>query len=95
MALRRTTAPLLRLTARSARSTIHRLTGRRGRVIIKMVRALAHDAATDETLKRSQLTVILRADKADRVAHRIGPAGAPDAMDVILRLHGEIVIHHV
>ena len=39
--------------------------------------------------------VVLRGDEADGVADGVRAAGAADAMDVILRVHREIVVHHV
>ena len=39
--------------------------------------------------------LIFRRNEADRIADRVRAAGASDAMDVILRVHREIVIHHV
>src|ERR1035437_3920285 len=67
---------------------------RRGRVVETLC-PFADDAAADESLQRAQFVPVLRRDKADRVAHRVRPAGAPDAMDIILRVHREIVIHHM
>ena len=54
---------------------------RRGRVI-ETFRLLAHDAAADESLEGTQLVVVFGSDKADRVAHRVRAARAPDAVDV-------------
>ena len=68
---------------------------RSGGIVIEAFRAFAHDAAADETLERTQRPVIFRRDETDRVADRMRAAGAADAMDVILRVHREIVIHHV
>ena len=67
---------------------------RRGR-IVETFRPLADDAAADESLQRAQFVPVLRRDKADGVAHRVRPAGAADAMDIIFRVHREIVIHHM
>ncbi len=39
--------------------------------------------------------MILRRDKTDRVADRVGAARASDAMHVILRVHRKVVIHDV
>ena len=37
--------------------------------------------------------MVFRGDEADRIADRMRAAGASDPMDVILGVHGEIVIH--
>jgi hypothetical protein len=68
--------------------------GHAGR-IVKSLRPLAHDAASDEAFQRPQRALIFRRDEADGVAHRLRPPCAADAMHVILRMHREIVIHHV
>src|ERR1039458_4995167 len=65
---------------------------RRGRVV-ETLRPLADDAAADESLQRAQFVTVLRRHKADGIAHRVRPAGASDTMDIILRMHREIVIH--
>src|SRR3954463_7832398 len=67
----------------------------RGGVVIKTFRAFPDNAAPDETLERTQRPVIFRRDKADRIADGKGAAGAANAMDVILRMHREIVVHDV
>ena len=67
----------------------------RGLTVAKALRFFPHDAAADETLERIERAVILRRDKADRVADGVGAAGAADAMDVVLGVHREIVIHDV
>ena len=54
-----------------------------------------HDAATDETLERTQRPLIFRRNETDRIADGVRAAGATDAMDVILRVHREIVVHHM
>ena len=69
--------------------------GRGGGRVIESLRALAHDAASDKPLQRPQLAVIFRRHKTDGIAHRVRPACPSDAMDVILRVHREIVVHHV
>src|ERR1700730_3521367 len=65
----------------------------RGRIVIESFRAFAHDAPPDKTLERAQRSVIFRRNEADCIADRERAAGASDAMDVILGVHGEIVIH--
>ena len=63
--------------------------------VIKSFRAFPHDAATDEAFKRAEFAVIFGRDKTDGVADRVRASGAADAMDVILDVHREIVIHDV
>ena len=64
-----------------------------GRFIIETFRFLPHNPATDETFKRAQRSLILWRDETDRIADSVGAPGASDAMNVILRVHREIVIH--
>ena len=71
------------------------IVGRRSGGIIKFLRFLPHDATADEAFERAEFAVIFGRDKADGVAHRMRPASAADAMDIILGVHREIVIHHV
>ena len=66
----------------------------RGRVV-ETLRPLANDAAADEPFQRAQFALIVRGDEADRVADRVRAARAANPVDVILRVHREIVIHHV
>ena len=63
--------------------------------IIKSLRPFPHDAATDEAFKRTEFAVVLGRDKADGVANRVRTSGAADAMDIILGVHREIIIHDV
>ena len=63
--------------------------------IIKSFRAFPHHTPPNETLRRTQQGLILRRDKADGIAHRLGPARAPDAMHIVFRMQGEIVINHM
>ena len=62
-------------------------------VIIKSVSLFANNATADEALQRAQLILILWSHKADRLAHRMSTAGAPDAVDIILGVHGKIEIN--
>jgi len=68
---------------------------RSGGTVIESFRLLPHDAATNEPFQRPQFALILRRHKADRIADGIGATRAADAVDVIFRMHGEIVIHHM
>ncbi len=68
---------------------------RRGCRVVETFGALAHEAAADEALERAQGAVIIRSDEADRVADGQGPARAADPVDVILRVHGKVVIDDV
>src|ERR1700720_3230476 len=68
---------------------------RRSHIVIETFCAFPHNAATDETFKRAQRSLIFRGDKADRIANGMRPTGAPNAVDVILRVHWKIVVHHM
>ncbi len=70
-------------------------TGGCGSRIVEAFRALAHDAPADEALERAQGAVIFGRYEADGVAHRVGAARPADAMDVVLGVHREVIIHHV
>src|ERR1051325_8044347 len=68
---------------------------RRGRGIIETFGPLAHNAAANETFERPQRVVVFRRDEADGIADGVRAAGAADAMDIILRMHRKIEVHHV
>jgi len=63
--------------------------------VIKPFGTLPHDTPADEAFNGAQLRVVFRGHEADGVAHRVGAAGSADAVDIILRVHRKIVIHHV
>ena len=65
------------------------------RVVVEAFRPFPHNAATDETFERAQRPLIFGRNKADRITDGVRAAGASNAMDVILRVHREIVVHHV
>src|SRR5213593_706705 len=44
----------------------------RGRVVIKTASFLSHNAATDKLFERTQLALVFRRDKTDRITHRMG-----------------------
>ncbi len=60
-----------------------------------MFKAFARQAASDEALQGTQIAVFIRADKAERVADRVGAARAADPVNVILIGHREIVVDDV
>ena len=66
-----------------------------GGVVIKSLGTFAHDAASDETFERAEFAVIFICDEADGVADGVRAPGASDAMDVILDVHREIVVHYM
>ena len=66
-----------------------------GGMIIETFCFLSHNPATNETLEGTQLALIIRCDKTDRVSHRVRATGPADSVDVILRVHREVVVHHV
>src|ERR1035437_6998152 len=69
--------------------------GGRGGGVIKSFGRFSHDAAADETFERAEFALVFVRDKTDGVADGVRAAGAPDAMNIILGLHREIVIHDV
>jgi len=64
-------------------------------MIIETFRFLSQNAATDETFERSQRSVVFRRNKTYRIADGVRATGASDAMNIILRVHWEIVVHHM
>src|SRR2546423_11717052 len=84
--------PRTRLPALSPAALIARWSGG---VVIKSFRAFPHNSAADETLERTQRPVILRRDETDRIADGQGAPGASNTMDVVLRVHREIVVNHM
>ena len=60
-----------------------------GGVEIEAFRFFPQDAAADESFQRAQAAMVLGTDKADGVANGLGPAGAADAVDVVLRVRGK------
>src|SRR5689334_123538 len=66
---------------------------RSGRV--KAFGPLAHDPSADESLERTQRTMVFGSDETDRIAHSLCASRAPDTMNVILGVFWEVVIDHV
>jgi hypothetical protein len=64
-------------------------------VVIETFRLFPYDPAADETLERTQRPLIFRRNKADRITDSVRAAGASDAMDIILRVHWEIIVHYM
>ena len=64
-------------------------------IVIETFRLFPYDPAPDETLERTQRPVIFRRNKTDRITYGVRAAGASDAMDIILRVHWEIIVHHM
>jgi len=89
----RTLAALLML--RPATFFVHGIERRRRGGIIKSFRFFSHDAAADEAFERAEFALIFVRNKTDGIADGVRPAGAADAMNVILSLHREIIIHDV
>src|SRR5205823_3088026 len=65
------------------------------RVVVEAFRPFSHNAAPDETFERAQRRLIFGRNEADRITDGVRAAGASNAMDIILRMHREIVIHHM
>src|SRR4029078_8162196 len=74
------------------RSISHRQCGGGG---VEAFGFLANEAAADEALERAQRVVILGGDEADGITDGECAPGAADPVDVVLRVHGEVEIHHV
>jgi hypothetical protein len=53
------------------------------------------DSAPEKSLKGAKMSVVVRSQKADGFAHRLGPARPADSMNVILGMAGEVVVNHV
>ena len=87
--------PALVLSSRKATFGFDRQSRRRCGRVVETLRPFTDDAAPDEAFQRPQFVPVLRRDKADGVAHRMRPAGASDTVDIIFRMHREIIIHHV
>ena len=85
----------LDLSLRDSRSPAPLVAWRRSLIVIETFRLFPHDPAADETLERTQRSLIFRRNEADRITDGMRAAGASDAMDIILRVHREIVIHHM
>src|ERR1044071_10095169 len=69
--------------------------GGRGGRVVEFFRTFAHDSPADKAFKRAQGVLILRHHKADGITHRVRAARSANAVNVILRVQGKIVIHHV
>jgi len=69
--------------------------GRREGNVVETFSPFSHDAAPDKPFQRTQCASILGCHKTDGVTDRLCSSGASNAMDIILRVHREIVIHHV
>ncbi len=65
------------------------------RQVIESFAVFAHDPSADETFERAQRAVVIRRHKADGVSHRVGAPRATNAVNVVFRMAGEIVIDHV
>jgi hypothetical protein len=65
------------------------------RLIVKIIRPLSHDAASDKSLQRTKSISIVWCHKADGIPDRLCPSGPPDAVNIIFRVHGKIKIHNV
>ena len=68
---------------------------RRASRVVKAFGAFTHDAPADETFERAQGAVIFGRHEADGVADRVGAACAANTMDLVLRVHREVIMHHV
>jgi hypothetical protein len=64
-------------------------------MVIETLCAFPHNSATNEAFERTQRPMILGCNETNRIAHRVRPASAANAVHVILGMHREIVIHHM
>src|SRR5690242_11389717 len=69
--------------------------GGRGGCVVEFFGTFAHDPAADKAFERAQGVLILRRHKADGIAHRVRAARSADAVNIILGVHGEIIIDDV
>src|SRR5206468_3434781 len=83
------------LSLRDSRSPAPLVAWRRSLIVIETFRLFPYDAAPNETLERTQRPLIFRCNETDRITDGVCAARASDAMDIILRVHRKIVIHHV
>src|SRR5205814_6531816 len=83
----------LDVSPRDSRSPAPLVAWRHSLIVIETFRLLPYDPAADETLERTQRPLIFRRNKADRITNGVRAAGAADAMDIILRVHREIIVH--
>ena len=63
--------------------------------VVEVLRTLADDSAADEPLESPEILLIFRGDETDRIANRVRPSRPADAVNVVLGVHGEVVVHHV
>src|SRR5260370_40643393 len=68
---------------------------RRSGWIIEPFRSFANEATANEAFEVTQRRAVVRSREADCIADCMRPAGAPNAMHVILGMHRKIVVHHV
>jgi hypothetical protein len=76
--------PRLDLSLRDSCSPPPLVAQRRSLIVIETFRLFPYDAAADETLERAQGPLIFRRNKTDCITDGVRPAGASDAMDIIL-----------
>ena len=82
-----------RLTRRTAISTSTPLTGRCGGLIIESLSLHTRDSPASKAFQGTQGIVVLLGDKADRLAHSLGTTSATNAMDIILMVRREVIVH--
>jgi hypothetical protein len=68
--------------------------GRVGR-LGKALGLASKDSAPEKSLKGAKMSVVVRSQKADGLAHRLGPPRSADSMNVILGMAGKVVVNHV
>jgi hypothetical protein len=60
--------------------------------VIEVLHPGLHQVASDEPLQSSQRIPVFRGDKTDRISNRLRAARAPDAVHIVFRVHGEVVV---
>jgi hypothetical protein len=68
---------------------------RRSGVVIKSLSAFPDQSPADKSFQRAQRGMILRSREAERFTDRHRPPRPSNPMDVILRVFGKVIVHHV
>ncbi len=65
------------------------------RVITQAIHLASLELLLEDILDAMHHARVLRGDQRIGMAHRRGAARAPDAVHIVLGLHGHIIVHHV
>lgn len=83
------------LSSRFVAAVRHFRSAHRGRLIIETVGAFANESTANEPFEGAQRAVVFGCRETQRVTDGVRPPGAPDAVDVILGMFGEVIIDDV